>query len=264
MRSKVAAICIYRFVAFRSVSSNSVSELTSVRAPLIVRGGASRSMASSIRINHTDASTTVGGGAINEKKRNLKHTTEKQQDDTPSGYDPVNSRSHLMHTIEGLDRYPNYLSRWSEHDMDRLEEGLEQQLQKVREQKKVVLRRRRGIEAMVKRLTEQEQHWNQLLEPPQTWDDIRELVLDPRAAKAIFKSKQFRGSNKPTVEQVLSGQCIVELDAHLLEDLMDEELFDVYSLPLLSPQVRDSTFLSYITNRFDAADCTLYPLLVVL
>jgi hypothetical protein len=39
------------------------------------------------------------------------------------------------------------------------------------------------------------------------------------------------------VQEVLSGQVTVELDAHLLEELMEEELFDVYSIPLLTPEV---------------------------
>lgn len=193
-----------------------------------------------------DDAFTVGGGAINEKKRSLDQSTKQQKqshvvkeedDRTSEGYDPRHVRSHLMHAIEGMDRYPNYLSRWSENDMDRLEEGLEFQLEKVRKQKEAVLERRRGIEVMVKRLLQQNEEWNQFLQPPQTWQEIREEVLDPRASTAIFKSKQFRGSGTPTLEQVLDGKVTVELDAYLLEDLMEEELFDVYSLPLLSPKV---------------------------
>jgi len=203
-------------------------------------------MSSNTATNRTaEEAFVIGGGAINEKKRSLKQTTQQgvqEEDDKTSGYDPVGSRSHLMHALEGMDRYPNYLSRWSEADMDLLEEALESQLRKVREQKEAVLKRRQGIDAMVERLVEQNDKWSELLTPPKTWKEIQDSVLDPRAAKAIFKSKLFTSSsNKPTVEQVLSGQVSVELDAYLLEELMEEELFDVYSLPLLSSEV---SFLS--------------------
>ena len=105
--------------------------------------------------------------------------------------------------------------------MEQLEQGLEHQLQKVKEQKEAVLTRRRGIQAMVQRLVQQNNSWqHQLLQPPRSWNDIREQVLDPRAAKAIFQSKHFTTASKPTVEQVLCGQVTVELDAHLLEELM--------------------------------------------
>jgi hypothetical protein len=179
---------------------------------------------------------TVGGGAINEKKRNLAQSTMQEQEEPLSGYAPDQKRSHLWHALEGLDRYPNYLSRWSEEDIDRLEVGLESQLNKIREQKMKILKRRQGIDAMVKRLTENSK-WRSFLEPPQTWDYIRDHVLEPRAAKAVFKSKQFATSKRPTVQDILSGKVSVELDAHLLEELMQEELFDVYSLPLLMPEV---------------------------
>ncbi len=202
--------------------------------------------------NRTDAPSatmmnqyvSVGGGAINEKKRNIKETSTKSQNgetdksEMISGFNPIKSRSHLMHAIEGMDRYPNYQSRWSEQDMDRLEEGLENQLQKVRKQKEDVLARRRGIEVMVMRLVEQNENWSQLLKPPETWSDVCDKVLDSRAAKAIFKSKQFACCSKqPTVEQVLNGGVTIELNPYLLEELMEEECFDVYSLPLLSIEV---------------------------
>jgi hypothetical protein len=114
--------------------------------------------------------------------------------------------------------------------------SLESQLEKVREQKNAILKRRRGIDVMVEQLVQNDK-WRSFLKPPQTWDDIRDNVLDPRANKAIFNSKQFSTLKSPSVQEVLSGQVTVELDAHLLEELMEEELFDVYSIPLLTPEV---------------------------
>ena len=67
--------------------------------------------------NNMSASSTqdtdqLGGGAINEKQRTL-------GDDTASNtrhFDPLTQKSHLWHALEGLDRYPNYLSRWNDQD----------------------------------------------------------------------------------------------------------------------------------------------------
>jgi len=44
-------------------------------------------------------------------------------------------RSHLLHAIEGLDRYPRYISRWKETDINSLEQALKEKLEQVREQK---------------------------------------------------------------------------------------------------------------------------------
>lgn len=67
---------------------------------------------------------------------------------------------------------------------------------------------------------------------------------EQRASRAIFGSKQFqkRSSSSttlstpscPSIEDVLNGSVQVELDLALLEDWLDEELFDVYSFPILS------------------------------
>lgn len=235
MRTRAATVfCIYRFVS--STAATSFPEIS-----LSFRGGASKKMST----NRIDAPSpnryvTVGGGAINEKKRNIKETNGTKSERI-SGFNPIKSKSHLMHAIEGMDRYPNYLSRWSEQDMDRLEEGLEHQLQKVRAQKIDVMERRRGIEVMVMRLVEQNEEWSQLLKPPEAWSDVCDEILDSRAATAIFKSKQFACCSKqPTVKQVLNGDVVIQLNPYLLEELMEEEFFDVYSLPLLSIEVSNT------------------------
>jgi hypothetical protein len=245
MRTRAATVfCIYRFVS--STAATSFPEIS-----LSFRGGASKKMST----NRIDAPSpnryvTVGGGAINEKKRNIKETNGTKSERI-SGFNPIKSKSHLMHAIEGMDRYPNYLSRWSEQDMDRLEEGLEHQLQKVRAQKIDVMERRRGIEVMVMRLVEQNEEWSQLLKPPEAWSDVCDEILDSRAATAIFKSKQFACCSKqPTVKQVLNGDVVIQLNPYLLEELMEEEFFDVYSLPLLSIEFCDKlrTFVQELSQ----------------
>lgn len=191
-----------------------------------------------------DSTLEIGGGAINEKQRRLDVAgTDSQLNDAgprSSQYDPCHFRSHLWHALEGLDRYPNYLSRWSTDDMDRLEDALEAQLHKVREQRQSICEQRDGIDQLVNSMMERDSRWQSLLTPPQSWSEVRD-VLDPRAAKAILNSKQFqhKGNREPPdCQDVLAGRVHVELDPALLEDIMDQELFDVYSLPLLSKQVR--------------------------
>jgi len=180
----------------------------------------------------TLSSCSVGGGAINEKERSLTKRENVERLHTDYAFDPSNQRSHLWHALEGLHRYPSYLSRWQEADMEALEKALEEQLQQVRQQKKEVLERRGRIEIMMKQLDQ-----TFMLFFPQSWDQVKE-ILDPIAADAIFKSKWYR-TNPPTIDEVLSGRYQVELDSHLLEALMEQELFDVYSMPLLSQRFCD-------------------------
>ena len=50
---------------------------------------------------------------------------------------------HLLHSIFGLDHYPDYLKRWTIEDIETLEDRLEDLQKKVREQKaKLALRAR--------------------------------------------------------------------------------------------------------------------------
>ena len=173
----------------------------------------------------------IGGGAINEKDRTITDTRPKENPiptSTEASFDPSKHRSQLWHALEGMDRYPAYLSRWQEYDMEQLEQALEMKLLQVRNQKKSILERRQGIRTLMESLDPP-----YLLTVPQNWEDIKNHILDPRAAKAIFQSKWYR-KGPPSVEDVLSGRSEVDLDPHLLEGWMDQELFDVYSMPLLS------------------------------
>ena len=113
------------------------------RLPLLVRGGgpvssASREMSSTAGGKGDEFA--LGGGAINEKERlyakgqgTAEIITSSPADNesnhvssstgTSSSFDP-NSLSHSLHAAVGMERYPNYLSRWSFDDMDQLEASL--------------------------------------------------------------------------------------------------------------------------------------------
>ena len=224
----------------------------------------------------------VGGGAINEKPRTYVAPNREPAsasasallpDSSPpasapadaadGAFDPA-SLSHAMHALLGLDRYPTYLSRWSEGDADRLEASLERQLDLVRRQRASIAERRGGIALLVRKAVEEAEAegggqgrggsgLRALQRAPESWNDVRDTVLDRGAAEAIFRSKMFRGALEggtaaveqmpPSVQEVLGGGVPVELDPAHLEPWLDQELFDVYSFPLLRPdfcaRVRD-------------------------
>ena len=101
---------------------------------------------------------TIGGGAINEKIRHYQqgnreiHNNNGGGNDTSGSWDPQHNVSHMLHALAGLDRYPNYLSRFKDtSDMDLLETALEARLLDVRKQKLEIAERRSGIKQLVKR-----------------------------------------------------------------------------------------------------------------
>eukprot|EP00980_Cylindrotheca_fusiformis_P023016 scaffold10054_cov140-Cylindrotheca_fusiformis.AAC.7 len=187
----------------------------------------------------SNPSQRIGGGAINEKKRSFDGKGNANgRTKIVSAFDPLN-RSHLMHAIEGLDRYPNYLSRWSENEISLLEDSLQHQLSLVKSQKQQIQERREALRTVVDQICEKEPAWGDFLAPPVTWEDVRSNILDTRASNTIFRSRHFQVNKKnthiPSVEDVIQGKTKIDLDAGHLETIMDEELFDVYSFPLLAP-----------------------------
>jgi hypothetical protein len=196
----------------------------------------------------------LGGGAVNEKQRQIipsdyystpsVATAQTTTTDTETNslqlsglFQPSTHRAHLYHALEGLDRYPNYLHRWSMDDIDRLEEALEEQLSLIRSQRANLMDKRASIHNLVQELN-QDGSWNDLLQVPISWDDVQQRILHERASAAIFGSKTFRAINKnaSSVELILSGKTNITLDIAKLTQWMDEECFDVYSFPLLSTE----------------------------
>lgn len=183
----------------------------------------------------SDPTQEIGGGAINEKQRAFQRESTSETEYIT--FNP-NSRSHLMHAIEGLDRYPAYLNRWSEEDITLLEEALENQLKKVRQQKETIKGKRTSLSSIVESLCNKEPEWCEFLSPPKSWKDLTN-ILDQQMVEAIFRSRWFRASQTQSpalsIQDVISGSVKVEIDAGNLEPIMDEEMFDVYSFPLLAP-----------------------------
>lgn len=196
-------------------------------------------------------SDEIGGGSVNEKKRHY-DPKPRQQDITrsPSSsnqrdsdidentervYDPSNHRSHLLHAIEGLNRYPNYLSRWKNNDVEALEQELQRLLGQVQEQKLNADEQRDCIQLALKDFFLEHPEWKEFSAPPESWDEIKEKILDPRAADAIFRSQTIQKMmDNSTIDDVIAGRIRTELDTGCLGEWMDEEMFDVYSFPLLS------------------------------
>mmetsp|Transcript_19965 Transcript_19965/g.29747 ORF Transcript_19965/g.29747 Transcript_19965/m.29747 type:complete len:423 (-) Transcript_19965:121-1389(-) len=191
----------------------------------------------------------IGGGAINEKRRNTQHEhrtststlapgsahTEGTTDSTRSAFDR-NKLSHSLHAMVGLDRYPNYLSRWNNsEDLDELEAALEQQLELVRAQKKNILTWRDDAYKIVQKANLLEEH---MLRPPETWEELADL-LDPLAARSILNKRFFRRYSDLLVDEVIGGcnKCRnIHLDPGPLEDWIDFIVFDVYSMPIFKKE----------------------------
>ena len=142
---------------------------------------------------------TVGGGAINEKRRHYE-SSEPLRNSNPNKYtsrsktnfDPQNQPAHLLHAITGLDRYPNYLSRWNHNlqDIDLLESALEEQLDKVRKQKQEIFQRNAIVDAMRQKVISRRRDEQvicdnsivdeyDIFEAPKSWDEVRKYILDP-------------------------------------------------------------------------------------
>ena len=183
------------------------------------------------------ADLEVGGGAINEKKRNFGNASSSNLDQkcfaTPE-CNPSRNRAHLFHALEGLDRYPAYLSRWSNQDIETLEDALEARLEQVRSQKRAVAEKRLRLKGLTAAVLEGDSSWASLLEPPSTWDKVLSDILDPRAARVVKRYLQRNSSHSHSLNDVVTGKERVDLDVRHLEELMDEEIYDVYSFPLLS------------------------------
>ncbi len=234
----------------------------------------------------------IGGGAINEKPRSYKsqsfhrissshdgpkivkssndrhdeHVCRADSDDASveTSWDPINNLSHLLHALVGLDRYPNYLSRFQNTaEIDLLENALEESLHKVKNQKAAIVEWRKGVQKLVKTFINSHYFHGEdvgmvdtqndgvgdnyklwlghpILSPPKTWKELRERnVLTDQAFKTAFQSvTKFGKSRTAELFDIINGRAIVNLDTSLLEDLMEQEMFDVYSFPLFTNEVR--------------------------
>lgn len=209
----------------------------------------------------------IGGGSINEKPRLYNPFNNLQSaSSTDAEWDPDVNISHMLHAIVGLDRYPNYLSRFHDmYDIVALEKALKQTLKKVEVQKMDIINRRKSISDLVcyynKKLNSEERlhnsktaeieemaarpddsEWRSNLTPPKTWSELkRRSILHDHAFKAAFQSMMTNPQHFE-LEDLLNGNVFLNLNASLLQELMEQEMFDVYSFPLLSKEVRSLSF----------------------
>jgi hypothetical protein len=220
-------------------------------------------------ITEDDPWSRLGGGSVNERPRRrrvegvetgattttVNHDLRPAHDDddntnhdatTESHYDPLRHKTHLWHALEGLDRYPNYLSRWNdESDILRLERALQVQLDRVRQQR----RNARSYKRFLRNLIDNDEVLlalpsstrSLLLKPPTSWQELRDRrILDPKIVEAVVSSRQSRTSNPspPSLVAICSGSVPggVELDVSRLAEIMDEEVPDVFALPVLTPE----------------------------
>lgn len=197
---------------------------------------------------------------------------EKDDNNVPSKgtWDPTNNLSHTLHALVGMDRYPNYLSRFHDKkDVESLEAALEARLMDVRKQKNEIARRRRGIAELVGRYlnrTDYEceegdcsQLWrdHKVFSKPATWADLREReVLQGSAFRVAHRSAlrcaKRQGFANNEVRDFIDGRCNLQIDESLLGEFMDQAMFDVYSFPIFEPEfckllrqtVRDLSWLA--------------------
>jgi hypothetical protein len=193
-------------------------------------------------------SNAQSGGSINEKMR-LGDKGELLSLTSGTGSFNRHCRAHLLHALEGLDRYPNYLNRWNDQDILELESSLEEKLEKVRKQKMSIRNQRNAIASFC----QQRGDPHPMLQQPQSWDELQE-ILDPSFFRAIMGSKMFR-KQTPPLDQVLSGNVTVEIDAHMLESIVDPEVFDVYSMPVFQTTFCDviRTHIQSLTQMGDVS-----------
>jgi hypothetical protein len=203
-------------------------------------GTASNNEAHSSSTDNDDPWETVGGAAVNEKER----TGGSIAMDESVGFDPATHPAHLGHALEGLQRYPNYLQRWNDDaDVQRLEEALTVQLDKVRRQRHTTQERRLATQQLVRdfMVTPQGRPFADLLEAPASWNQLRQRVLDMRLVHALEGSWRIQQQVSPSAVATppplpwQNGTSPLQLEASQLQVLMEQEVPDVYSLPLFQP-----------------------------
>ena len=228
----------------------------------------------------SESSDMIGGGAINEKPRTYNPSKQSPDDD----WDSEQSISHLLHAVVGLHRYPNYLSRFQDiNDIDHIENSLQHILNEVREQKSNIIERRKDVNSLVSHYNksnmsmksevdknidsvcglDSDKIWYPELAVPKSWVELKSRnILNENAFKAAFQSMKMNTYMSCELGDIISGKVSFDLDPALLEELMDQEMFDVYSFPLLSVEVSGIGSISSSSNVIQCID-TLFQILVL-
>uniref|UniRef100_A0A7S3KW25 Fe2OG dioxygenase domain-containing protein n=1 Tax=Amphora coffeiformis TaxID=265554 RepID=A0A7S3KW25_9STRA len=239
------SLCLWRYIYCYCLAT----------APLTVASPTLRPFASSTTTKIMSTTTTekqeneeddpwqkVGGIAVNEKKR--RGVTASDEDTTAAeattGFDPIRHKAHLYHALEGLERYPRYLSRWNDDDdIDRLEAALQVQIEKVRSQRNEIHQHRAATKSLVEEfLAQSPEEYRTLLQRPDSWDTLKRDILDHGFSRAVEESAKRRKSVVRLPwdrEESSNGDDVLVLEAAQLEPLMEQEVSDVYSVPLFQP-----------------------------
>lgn len=205
-------------------------------------------------------------------------------DSSSSSWSPGRSLGHMLHALVGLDRYPSYLSRFQNiDDVLALESALKEKLDEVTRQKNEIIAKRKGIRDLVRRYNvligektrhEQNQNntsdaaasfnntvecsgsessivWHSELSPPRSWADLQNRkILNEDAFNVAFQSMQTSRRMGRELGDILNGDVDFDLKPSLLEHLMSQEMFDVYSFPLLSTQVSQILIHMFCQSSF--------------
>ena len=123
----------------------------------------------------------------------------------------------------------------------------------VRKQKNEIATRRRGIAELVAGYLNRtdydecdegdcSQLWrdHDVFSKPATWAELRErqVLQDPAfrvAHRSALRCAKRQGTNSE-VREVIDGKLHIQIDASLLEEFMDQAMFDVYAFPMLAPE----------------------------
>lgn len=233
--------------------------------------------AGKVDIDVVGDSDGVGGGAINEKPRYYRPTDNTIDSgfgkSSFEGWSPSSNLAHMLHALVGLERYPNYLGRLRDlSDIEILENALESRLSDVRRQRSEIIQRRKDIQQLVKRYTSSMTEFfevnddspcalwrdHPILSPPKTWIELRDkkMLTDHafkvahHSAASMKKARKAESTKADTslstgheslalhpVRDIIDGKVQIHLRQSLLEEFVCQEMFDVYSFPLLTDKV---------------------------
>ena len=147
-------------------------------------------------------------GKINEK--------ERKGEKNKGGAD----LAFLLHSLFGLDHYPNYLQRWSLPEITRLEDALCAQLSKVRSQKEELLKKP-TFSGDPSRLQPSRLYLND--------------ILHPRAKQAY--ATVFQDHAVSTVQDVLELKNNISIGMGAFEAWIDDPAIEeVYTFPVFTEQ----------------------------
>ena len=73
------------------------------------------------------------------------------------------------------------------------------------------------------------------MKPPESWAELKQRnILSEQAFHVVFQSVKRKKYQDYDLRDVMYGRVHVDLNTSLLEEFIDQEMFDVYSFPMLS------------------------------